>query len=120
MRREIENTMAEVNGEVSCALHMMGTLFLYRGNLGKAEKMYQRALEGYEKAWGPDHTSTLNTVSNLSALYNNQGKLADADHMYLRALEGYEKALGPDYILSYAPALNNASSFGMLSRSTLH
>ena len=27
--------------------------------------MYRRALDGYEKALGPDHTSTLDAVNNL-------------------------------------------------------
>jgi hypothetical protein len=27
--------------------------------------MYKRALLGYEKAWGPDHTETLDTVNKL-------------------------------------------------------
>ena len=31
--------------------------------------MYVRALAGYEKALGPDHTSTLTTVNNLGNLY---------------------------------------------------
>jgi hypothetical protein len=30
--------------------------------------MYQRALKGKEKALGAEHTSTLNTVSNLAIL----------------------------------------------------
>jgi Tfp pilus assembly protein PilF len=48
--------------------------------------MYQRALQGYEKAWGPDHTKTLNTVNNIGILYNKQGKLVEAEEMYQRAL----------------------------------
>ena len=43
-----------------------------------AEQMYVRALAGYEKALGPDHTSTLNTVNNLGNLYSDQGKLDKA------------------------------------------
>lgn len=39
-----------------------------------AEQMYQRALAGYEKAWGPDHISTLDTVDNLGSLYVEQGR----------------------------------------------
>ena len=56
-----------------------------------------RALAGYEKALGPDHTSALLTVNNLGNLYSDQGKLAEAEQMYVRALAGYEKALGPDH-----------------------
>ncbi|SLM38811.1 nb-arc and tpr domain protein [Lasallia pustulata] len=50
--------------------------------------MYRRALEGYEKAWGPEHTSTLDVVNNLGLLYAGQGKMAEAEAMYRRALEG--------------------------------
>ncbi|KAL4967483.1 P-loop containing nucleoside triphosphate hydrolase protein, partial [Aspergillus stella-maris] len=44
-----------------------------------AEEMYQRALAGKEKALGPDHISTLDTVNNLGILYSNQGKLQEAE-----------------------------------------
>jgi tetratricopeptide (TPR) repeat protein len=59
--------------------------------------MYNRALAGYEKVWGPEHTSTLNTVNNLGILYVDQGRHSDAEMMYNRALAGYEKALGPEH-----------------------
>jgi hypothetical protein len=39
-----------------------------------------------EKAWGPDHTSTLDTVNNF-LLYADQGKLDEAKKMYQRALQ---------------------------------
>ena len=51
------------------ARHSLGNLYADQDKLGEAEKMYQRALDGYEKAWGPDHTSTLATVNNLGLLY---------------------------------------------------
>ena len=54
--------------------------------------MYQRALQGYEKALGPDHISTLGTVNNLGLLYRSQGKLDEAEKMYQWALQGKEKA----------------------------
>ena len=41
--------------------------------------MYRRALDGQEKALGPDHTSTLGTVNNLDRLYRNQGRLQEAE-----------------------------------------
>ena len=46
--------------------------------------MYTRALQGKEEALGPKHTSTLDTVNNLGALYKDQGKLAEAEAMYTR------------------------------------
>lgn len=59
--------------------------------------MFQRALAGYEKALGPDHTSTLGTINNLEGLYRGQGKMVEAKEMYWRALAGKEKALSPDH-----------------------
>ncbi|KAJ6004603.1 hypothetical protein N7540_012972 [Penicillium herquei] len=75
----------------------LGNLYSDQGKLKEAEEMYQRALIGYEKALGPDHTSTLTTVNNLGILYSDQGKLKEAEEMYQRALAGKEKALGPDH-----------------------
>ncbi|CAG8907052.1 unnamed protein product, partial [Penicillium egyptiacum] len=74
--------------------------------LDEAEQMYIRALAGYEKALGPDHTSILDTVNNLGLLYADQGKLDEAEQMYIRALAGYEKALGPEH-LSTLRTVNN-------------
>ncbi|MCJ1269239.1 hypothetical protein MMC22_009129 [Lobaria immixta] len=79
------------------AIHRLGLLYHDQGKLAEAEKMYRRALDGKEKAWGPDHTFTLNTVDKLGNLYTDQGKLAEAEKMYRRALDGMEKAWGPDH-----------------------
>ena len=64
----------------------------------EAEEMYLRALRGYEKARGLDHTTTLDTVNNLGILYADQGKMAEAEEMYIRALRGYKKAIGKDHL----------------------
>jgi tetratricopeptide (TPR) repeat protein len=88
------------------AIHGLGILYVNQGRLAEAEAMYERALQGKEKALGPDHTSTLDTVNNLGALYVNQGRLKEAAAMCQRALQGYEKALGPDHT-STLSAVNN-------------
>lgn len=82
-----------VNGSVEhdrrdWALHYLGNLYADLGQLDKAEEMYQRALTGYEKAWGSEHTSTLDTVYNLSLLYESLGRLDEAEKMYQRVLAG--------------------------------
>jgi tetratricopeptide (TPR) repeat protein len=76
--------------------------------------MYQRALQGYEKAWGPEHTLTLRMINNLGLLYADQGKLVEAEQMYQRALQGYEKSLGIENITTYIPALNTIWNLGSL------
>jgi tetratricopeptide (TPR) repeat protein len=76
----------------------------------RAVQMYQRALQGYEKAWGPEHTSTLDTVNNLGLLYADLGRLDKAEKMYQRALQGYKKAGGPEHILT----LSTVNNLGLL------
>ena len=90
--------------------HNLGCLYSNQGKLQAAEAMYQRALEGNEKACGPDHTSTLDTVNNLGLLYSHQGKLQAAEAMYQRALEGFEKACGPDH----TSTLDTVNNLGLL------
>jgi tetratricopeptide (TPR) repeat protein len=75
----------------------LGNIYRSQGKLDEAEMMYQRALQGFEKAWGPDHVTTLDTVNNLGLLYKSQGKLDEAEKMYWRALRGKAKAWGPDH-----------------------
>jgi tetratricopeptide (TPR) repeat protein len=92
----VENGIISEDG-IEGVLGSLGNLYLYQGKLGEAEKMYKRALQGKEKALGPEHTSTLDTVNNLGSLYKNQGELGETEKMYERALQGYEKALGPEH-----------------------
>jgi tetratricopeptide (TPR) repeat protein len=92
------------------ALHKLGRV-LFKGDIVKqAEKMYQRALQGYEKAWGLEHTSTLDTVNNLGNLYLKLGRLDEAEKMYQRALQGKEKAWG----LEHTSTLDTVNNLGAL------
>jgi len=79
------------------ACYNLGRLYAHQGKLDEAEKMYMQALQGYEEALGPKHTSTLQTVNNLGNLYVDQGKLVEAEKMYIRALQGKEEALRPKH-----------------------
>ena len=62
-----------------------------------AEGMYIRALRGYEKALGLEHSSTLDTINSLGCLYEVLGRLTEAEEMFTRALLGYEKTCGKDH-----------------------
>ncbi|KAJ5642041.1 hypothetical protein N7490_006041 [Penicillium lividum] len=86
------------NTAVWGALLGLDNLYLAMAKLSEAEKMYQGALAGFEKALGPDHISTLETINNLGDLYKAQGRSKEALEMYQRALAGFEKAMGPDHI----------------------
>jgi tetratricopeptide (TPR) repeat protein len=91
-------------------LHNFGDAFARQGRRDKAEKMYQRALQGKEKAWGPEHTLTLDTVNNLGNLYADLGRLDEAEKMYQRALQSKEKAWGPEH----TSTLNTVNNLGNL------
>jgi tetratricopeptide (TPR) repeat protein len=92
------------------ALHELGDLLSSGDRLKQAEEMYRRALQGYEKARGPEHTSTLDTVNNLGLLYAKQGRLDKAEKIYQRALQGKEKAWGPEH----ASTLDTVNNLGIL------
>ena len=92
--------------EASDAFHNLGALYADQGKLVEAEVMYLRALNGYEKAWGHEHTSTLDTVNNLGILYMDQGKHKEAEKLCLRALDGFKKAQGPDHASTLSIANN--------------
>jgi tetratricopeptide (TPR) repeat protein len=89
--------------DMKWAFGTLGSLFRHHLKLDEAEKMYQRALQGYEKALGLDNTLTLKAVNNLGILYNDQGKLDEAERMLQRALQGFEKVLGPDHMSTLHP-----------------
>ncbi|KAF2735262.1 hypothetical protein EJ04DRAFT_395228, partial [Polyplosphaeria fusca] len=79
----------------------LGNLYADQGKLVEAEKMYQRALQGYEKTLGLDiatsYVPTLNTAYNLGLLYTRQGNVNEARKMYVRALAGYQTVFGADH-----------------------
>jgi len=95
---------------VEWALNKLGILWCDQGKLAEAEAIYTRALQGYEKAFGPKHISTLGTYNSLGVLYFKQGKLVEAETMYTRALQGREEILGPNHILT----LETVNSLGIL------
>jgi tetratricopeptide (TPR) repeat protein len=79
-----------------------------------AVKLYERALQGYEEIWGPEHAETLDTVNNLG-LYVILEQHKEAEAMYKRALEGYTKVFAPESAFTYVPALNTIWARGLLS-----
>ena len=50
-----------------------------------------------EKALGPEHPHTANSLYNLAYFLDNQGKPAEAEPLFRRALAINEKALGPEH-----------------------
>jgi len=59
--------------------------------------MYLRALAGYEKAWGSEHISTLDTIYNLAIMYMKRLMFEDAAKHFELVVQGYTKILGPEH-----------------------
>ena len=72
----------------------------------EAELLFQRALAGTEKALGPEHPHTAQSLNNLALLYRTQGRYKEPEVLYQRALAIREKALGPQHRQT-AESLNN-------------
>lgn len=49
-----------------------------KGDLGGAEQLFRRVLQGEEKALGPEHSDTLFTAFQLGILLNKKGDLDKA------------------------------------------
>ena len=105
------NVQPPNNQNICQAIHNLGYFYKDHGKMQEVEVMYRRALEGFEKAWEPEHPWTLGTVNNLGSLYNHQGKMQEAEAMYRQALEGYEKAWGPEHKCT----LDTVYNLGLLS-----
>ncbi|KAH6623745.1 hypothetical protein F5144DRAFT_633030 [Chaetomium tenue] len=99
------------DGESAEVPGALGRLYANQGRYKEAEAMFDRALEGKEKAWGPDHTSTLSAIYNLGLLYRNQGRYKEAEAMYKRALKGEEMAWGPEHMSTLSTVDNLGSIY---------
>jgi tetratricopeptide (TPR) repeat protein len=81
-----------------------------------AVKLYERALQGGEKAWGEEHASTLNTANNLGLLYADLGLYKEAEKMYKQALKGKEKAWAEEHTLTLNTVNNLANLYKTMGR----
>ncbi len=66
-------------------------LLRIQDNFEGAERMYERALQEYEKKTRQEHKYPVNIFQNLSLVYINLGKVKQAEKMGERALRGIEK-----------------------------
>jgi tetratricopeptide (TPR) repeat protein len=101
------------SGAETSAAYLLDRLASYRqGALAAyaaARPLFERALAIREKALGPEHPETAQSLNNLAALLQDQGDLAGARPLYERALAIREKALGPGQP-GTAQSLNNLAA----------
>jgi hypothetical protein len=56
------------------SIDLLALVLLEQGKVEQAEEMYRWALVCYEKPFGVDHSSSLTSVENLSAVLQLQGE----------------------------------------------
>jgi tetratricopeptide (TPR) repeat protein len=103
-------TEAEMNINETWAWNNIANMLGHQDRYMEAEEIFERALDRTEKALGSTHTSTLDLVNGLGAIYYNQGRLVEAEAMFKRALAGIEKALGP----THTSTLEIVNNLGLL------
>ena len=59
--------------------------------------LYDRALKIREKALGPDHPSTLDTLYNMALLHTSHGDKVKAKEVLDKCLDGHIEAYGPEH-----------------------
>jgi tetratricopeptide (TPR) repeat protein len=95
------NGLAPEDG-IEWKCYNLGLLYWNHGKMDEAEKMYLRALQGYEKALGPENVTTfvpaIYTNRNLGSLFQRRGDLVKARILYSKALVGCEKVFGNDHL----------------------
>ena len=84
----------------------LGVLYMKIGRLNGAEKLFKEALEGRERAMGPDDRYTVEIVNHLGAFYIRNGDLDKAEKFLLRAFKYLEKTYGSYYMVTQ-PTANN-------------
>jgi tetratricopeptide (TPR) repeat protein len=71
--------LIETNGNIPESFFLLGNIFHFRGEIGKAIKAFRRTLE-----LDPSHTDA---AISLSVLYNDIGKYEDAQKIFSKAQE---------------------------------
>jgi tetratricopeptide (TPR) repeat protein len=103
--RHAERLQIELE-QVAELLTRLGAYALGRAEYAKAEANNLRALEIREKALGPDHVETAQSLNNVALVYRNQGRYKESEPLHQRALRIREESLSPDHP-GIAESLNN-------------
>ena len=68
--------------DVAESLNKLGLLYKHKGEVAKAEPLYQRSLDIFEKRLGPEHPQVATLLNNIANLYQIQGDYAKAEHLH--------------------------------------
>lgn len=106
--KEMEQVLAqsEHQGALALPYNELGQLYYEKGDYGKAEAAYRRALGLSEKFLPLGDNTLAISLSNLAAVFEARGQFAEAEPLMKRALQIFESEKPPDPQL-ITTALNN-------------
>ena len=81
------------------------------GRNGEAFKLNQQVLEMRKNKLGPDHPSTLTSMSNLASSYAKAGKKSEALRLFQQVLELRKTKLGPNHPRTLHSMANLAATY---------
>jgi CHAT domain-containing protein len=83
----------------SAALSLdLGKVYWIRGDYSHAQSLAERALDLYQRAYGPDDSHVVRTLSEIGFAFHGAGDYTAAGPYFERALEISRKALGPTHV----------------------
>ena len=77
---------ADAKREMASMLNNLGILLSRRKKFAEAATANRRSLQLAEELHGPDHPTTMVTLTNLGKLYSQLGHYQEAESLFLRAL----------------------------------
>jgi tetratricopeptide (TPR) repeat protein len=92
-------------------LSQAGVFLHGQGQPGRAAGYLQRALAGYVRVLGADHTDTLTARNNLAATYESAGDLGRAIPLYEQTLADRLRVLGADHPQTLTARNNLAGAY---------
>ena len=83
--------------ELAKVYSWLGIFFQYLGHYQRAKEFQKKALEIFEKNFGPDHPNTAVTYSNLALGLQDLAEYQRAKGLLEKAMASAEKNFGPDH-----------------------
>jgi hypothetical protein len=83
--------------EKSILLWKFGMCLYSDGRYNEAETPILRVMETRRRVLGPEHPSTLTSMSNLASTYWNQGRWTEAEELGVQVMETRRRVLGPEH-----------------------
>jgi tetratricopeptide (TPR) repeat protein len=79
------------------AAYSFAKFYQSQGYYQEAEKVFSKAVTGWESEFGVKHLDTLRMVGNHATIQNIQRNFEEAEKLYFRVLQGTRSQLGTDH-----------------------